>query len=222
MEEDSAELSLSVVIPAGSARLPGELDIPPDASGVVLFAHGSGSSRQSPRNKFVAKAVRDAGVATLLFDPLTGDEDAQAAGAADLRFNVKLLAQRLVAATRWIANQPATQHLGIGYFGASTGAAAALLAAAEIGPVIDAVVTRGGRSDLAPEALPKVEAPTLLIVGEQDDIVLGLNELAYERLECEKKLAVVPRATHLFEEPGALEKVAALAATWFRRHLRPR
>jgi putative phosphoribosyl transferase len=220
--EGVAELVPPVVITAGGARLSGELAIPRGATGVVLFAHGSGSGRQSPRNQFVAKAVREAGVATLLFDLLTGDEDARAAGAVDLRFNVKMLAQRLVAATRWVANQTATQHLGIGYFGSSTGAAAAFAAAAEIGPVIDAVVSRGGRPDLASEALASVEAPTLLLVGERDDIVLELNKLALARLGGEKKLVVVPGATHLFEERGALDKVANLAAKWFRKHLRPR
>lgn len=200
----------------------GELIIPRQAVGVVLFAHGSGSSRHSPDSQFVAKKIRDAGVGTLLFDLLTGEEEAQDAYTSHLRFDIGLLTHRLLAATRWIANQNETQHLGIGYFGATTGAAAALVAAAELGPVIDAVVSRGGRPDLAAQALGRVDAPTLLIVGERDDMVVQLNVDAFEQLCCEKDFAVVQGATHVFEEPGALEEVGTLAATWFRRHLKPR
>jgi alpha-beta hydrolase superfamily lysophospholipase len=170
----------------------------------------------------VAEAIREAGTGTLLFDLLTHEEERVDASTGHLRFDIGLLTQRLLAATRWIANQPATRHLGIGYFGSSTGGAAALMAAAELGPVIDAVVSRGGRSDLAGQSLLRVQAPTLLIVGERDDVVLELNKDAYQLLNCEKELAVVPGATHLFEEAGALEQVATTAAAWFRRHLKPR
>ena len=208
-------------IPAQTVTLDGDLTVPPAAAGIVLFAHGSGSSRLSPRNQFVARAIREAGVGTFLFDLLTREEEAEDAVTGRLRFDIGLLARRLVEATRWIANQPETQKLGIGYFGASTGGAAALVAAAEIGPGIDAIVSRGGRPDLARDALEKVQSPTLLIVGERDETVLELNRNAYARLRCEKELQVVPRATHLFEQRGALEEVARLAADWFRRHLRP-
>jgi len=211
-----------VQIQAGRAVLSGNLTIPENATGLVLFAHGSGSSRHSPRNQFVARAIREAGVGTFLFDLLTREEEAEDDVTGRLRFDIGLLARRLVEATRWIANQPETQELGIGYFGASTGGAAALVAAAEIGPTVGAVVSRGGRPDLAQDALEKVQSPTLLIVGERDETVLELNRSAYARLRCEKELAVIPRATHLFEEPGALEEVARLAADWFRRHLRAR
>lgn len=214
--------SRSVSIQAGGLALQGDLKVPAGASGVVLFAHGSGSSRHSPRNQFVAQALRDAGMATLLFDLLTHSEEAADAHDGHLRFNIELLAERLVAATRWVSRQNATQNFGIGYFGASTGGAAALVAAAELGSAIDAVVSRGGRPDLAGAALARVVSPALLIVGEQDDVVLQLNERAFEQLQCKKRLVVISCATHLFEEPGALEEVAALAAAWFRRHLRPR
>jgi putative phosphoribosyl transferase len=207
---------------SGGLSLEGDLSVPTNASGIVLFAHGSGSSRHSPRNQFVARALGEGGMATLLFDLLTPEEEENDDRNGRLRFDINLLAGRLVAATRWIANQPETQRLGIGYFGASTGGAAALVAAAEIGPAIDAVVSRGGRPDLAGEALEHIESATLLIVGERDETVLKLNRGAYARLPCEKELKVVPRATHLFEEPGALQKVARLAADWFRCHLRPR
>ncbi|HMC65455.1 MAG TPA: alpha/beta family hydrolase [Gemmataceae bacterium] len=207
---------------AAAVTLGGDLTIPANAVGIVLFAHGSGSSRHSPRNQFVARAIRERGVATLLFDLLTEEEEAQDDLTGRLRFDIGLLAGRLVAATKWIARQQETQKLGIGYFGASTGGAAALVAAAEIGPAIDAVVSRGGRPDLASEALESVQSPTLLIVGERDETVLELNRSAFDRLPCEKELKVITRATHLFEEPGALEQVARLAADWFRRRLRPR
>lgn len=212
----------SVRITTDSVVLEGEYCVPAGAVGIVFFAHGSGSSRHSPRNQAVARALQESGTGTLLFDLLTRQEEAEDVHTGHLRFNIGLLAQRLIAANRWVARQPRAEHLGFGYFGSSTGGAAALVAAAELGSVIDAVVSRGGRPDLAGEALPRVEAPTLLIVGERDDLVLRLNEGAFEQLRCEKELAVVPRATHLFEEPGALEEVARLAAVWFRRHLKPR
>jgi dienelactone hydrolase len=212
----------SVRIGVGSLTLEGEWCVPEGAEGIVLFAHGSGSSRHSPRNQTVARALQESGTGTLLFDLLTREEEAVDAHTGELRFDIGLLARRLVAATRWVARQPEGQHLGLGYFGSSTGGAAALVAAAELGSVVDAVVSRGGRPDLAGDALPRVEAPTLLIVGAWDDVVLQLNEAALEQLRCEKELAVVPCATHLFEEPGALEKVARLAAAWFKRYLKPR
>ncbi|HEY2952293.1 MAG TPA: alpha/beta family hydrolase [Verrucomicrobiae bacterium] len=213
---------LSVVIPAHEVTLAGELAIPGGAAGVAVFAHGSGSSRHSPRNQFVARAIRESGTGTLLFDLLTREEEAADARDGHLRFDIGLLAERLVAATQWMTGQANTRHLGIGYFGASTGGGAALVAAAQLGSVIGAVVSRGGRPDLAGAALARVEAPTLLIVGERDDVVVELNEAAYGQLRCEKEFAIVPRATHLFEEPGTLEEVARLAAAWFRRHLKPR
>lgn len=212
----------SVRIAADSLTLEGEWCVPAGGVGIVLFAHGSGSSRHSPRNQAVARVLQKSGTGTLLFDLLTREEEAADARTGRLRFDIGLLARRLVAATRWVARQPEGQHLGLGYFGSSTGGAAALAAAAELGSIVDAVVSRGGRPDLAGDSLPRVEAPTLLIVGERDDVVLQLNEEALEQLRCEKKLAVVPRATHLFEEPGALEEVARLAAAWFHRNLKPR
>ncbi len=202
--------------------LEGDLAVPAGAVGIVLFAHGSGSSRRSSRNQFVARVIRDAGIGTLLFDLLTPPEEAEDGATGRLRFDIALLARRLIGASRWIANQPETRSLGLGYFGASTGGGAALVAAAEIGPAIDAVVSRGGRPDLAADALEGVQSATLLIVGERDDTVLELNRCAYARLQCEKDLRVISRATHLFEEPGALPDVAQLAADWFRRYLRPR
>jgi pimeloyl-ACP methyl ester carboxylesterase len=208
--------------PAEALSLEGECVVPAGAVGIVLFAHGSGSSRHSPRNQFVAQAIREAGIATVLFDLLTAGEEAAERASGHLRFNICLLTRRLVDATRWVARRPDTQRMGIGYFGASTGAAAALAAAADIGPAIDAVVCRGGRPDLAGDALEQVQSPTLLIVGERDQEVLDLNRSAAARLHCEKEIRIVPRATHLFEEPGALEEVARLASDWFRSRLRPR
>jgi predicted alpha/beta-hydrolase family hydrolase len=213
---------LTLHIPAGEVTLAGDLAIPENAQGVVLFAHGSGSGRQSPRNQAVAEVLRDAGVATLLFDLLTPHEEAEDAYSGHLRFDIGLLSRRLAIVTEEIADDPRSRNLGLGYFGASTGGAAALRAAAGLGWTIDAIVSRGGRPDLAGEALAYVKAPTLLIVGECDQDVLRLNEGAYAQLQCEKSLAVVPHATHLFQEPGALEEVARLAADWFRKHLRPR
>jgi dienelactone hydrolase len=215
-------MSQAVQIPSAGLLLDGELNLPAEAPGLALFAHGSGSSRHSPRNQFVARTIREAGIGTLLFDLLTRDEEVEELESGHLRFNIDLLSQRLGDATRWIAGRSDTCRLGLGYFGASTGAAAALAAAAEIGPAIDAVVSRGGRPDLAGDALARVQAPTLLIVGSLDQVVLGLNQQALARLRCEKKLVVVPGASHLFEEPGTLDRVAQLAAEWFRLHLRPR
>lgn len=215
---DAARVTLR--IPCGAVTLEGELAIPPGASGVVVFAHGSGSSRHSPRNQFVARVIRESGNGTLIFDLLTAEEEAEDDLTARLRFDIGLLARRLVEVTRWLITQPATRSLGIGYFGASTGGAAALVAAAEAGRRIDAVVSRGGRPDLAGDALPRVAAPTLLIVGEYDEVVIGLNEEAFAELRCEKEMKIVSGATHLFEEHGALEMVAQLASDWFCRHLR--
>jgi len=208
-----------VRIPCAAATLDGELAIPPGSGSVVVFAHGSGSSRHSPRNQFVARVIRESGNGTLLFDLLTADEEIEDNVTRRLRFDIGLLASRLVGVTRWLMAQPATRNLGIGYFGSSTGGGAALVAAAEVGQPIDAVVSSGGRPDLAGDALPLVQAPTLLIVGEYDDVVIRLNQAAFAELSGEKELKIVAAATHLFEEPGTLEAVARLAAEWFRRHL---
>lgn len=198
-----------------SVTLQGMLAIPAGAPGVVLFAHGSGSSRLSPRNNYVAGVLREGGIGTLLFDLLTEEEDA----VYETRFDIPLLTDRLTGTTRWVTAQPNTKKLKIGYFGASTGAAAALEAAAVLGPTIGAVVSRGGRPDLAGPVLYRVKAPTLLIVGGHDDVVIKLNQHAYDRLKAEKELVIVPGATHLFEEPGTLEEVARLATEWFTRYL---
>src|SRR6266480_5270994 len=208
-----------VQIHAGHAVLSGNLTIPDNAVGLVLFAHGSGSSRHSPRNQFVARTLNDAGLATLLFDLLTPEEEAIDTYTREHRFNIGLLAERLVHATKRAKQQEQTRNLRVGYFGSSTGGAAALVAAAEISQDVGAVISRGGRPDLAGDALPKVRAPTLLIVGGNDDIVIELNEMARDQMHCEVKLEIVPGATHLFEEPGALEKVAKLASDWFVDHL---
>src|SRR6266540_7086478 len=208
-----------VQIPAGRAVLAGNLAIPDGAVALVLFAHGSGSSRHSPRNQFVARTLKDAGLATLLFDLLTPEEEAIDMRTRELRFNIGLLGERLVDATRWAKQQERTHDLRLGYFGSSTGAGAALVAAAEIPKDVGAVVSRGGRPDLAGDALPKVQAPTLLIVGGNDDVVIELNEMARDQMRCEVKLEILPGATHLFEEPGALEKVANLAGDWFVKHI---
>jgi len=207
-----------VHIPAGRATLDGNLTIVDGATALVLFAHGSGSSRHSPRNQFVARTLNKAGLATLLFDLLTPDEELIDVRTAELRFNIGLLAERLVHATRWARQEQQTCDLRIGYFGSSTGGGAALVAAASLPQDVGAVVSRGGRPDLAGEALPKVQAPTLLIVGGNDDIVIELNEQARDRMRCEVKLEIVPGATHLFEEPGALGRVAQLASDWFSLH----
>jgi len=208
-----------VQIHAGRAVLHGNLNIPENATALVLFAHGSGSSRHSPRNQFVARTLNEAGLATLLFDLLTPEEEAIDMQTREHRFNIDLLAVRLGHATKWAKQQEQTSNLGLGYFGSSTGGAAALMAAVDAPHNVDAVVSRGGRPDLAGEALPKVKAPTLLIVGGNEDIVIELNEQARDKMRCEVKLETIPGATHLFEEPGALEKVAQLASQWFSRHL---
>lgn len=204
-----------VHVPADGVTLEGALVIPREARGVVLFAHGSGSSRHSPRNNYVARVLQDGALGTLLIDLLTEREDAT----YETRFDIDLLARRLTATTEWLGEQPATQHLDMGYFGASTGAAAALRAAADVGSRIKAIVSRGGRPDMAESALDRVQAPTLLIVGGRDDVVIELNRRAFDRLRGVKELVIVPGATHLFEEPGALEEVARLAARWFGRYL---
>ncbi|MHB9022556.1 MAG: dienelactone hydrolase family protein [Armatimonadota bacterium] len=204
-----------VTINIDSVELFGNLSVPAEAQGLVLFAHGSGSSRLSTRNTYVAQVLRREGIATLLFDLLTAEEDRD----YERRFDIELLTQRLVQATSWVQRQPECSGLTLGYFGASTGSAAALNAAAELGTLIQAVVSRGGRPDLAMEALPRVQAPTLLIVGGADYGVIELNQQAFEQLPGEKHLAIVPGATHLFEEPHALEEVARLASEWFRRFL---
>jgi dienelactone hydrolase len=212
--------SQEILIPTNGIELEGRLGLPEAARGLVLFAHGSGSSRFSPRNNYVAQLLREAGLGTLLMDLLTRQEDAD----YRTRFDIRLLTERLIAATRWAMELPETRDLPIGYFGASTGAAAALEAAAQLGSdagdKVQAVVSRGGRPDLAREVLPHVLAPTLLIVGGDDTPVVDLNHAAYQRLRAEKELVIVPGATHLFEEPGKLEEVARLATAWFLRHLR--
>src|SRR5690606_31933501 len=205
-----------IEIPAGNATLYGSLDVPDRALGLVVFAHGSGSSRFSPRNRMVAGTLRDAGLGTLLFDLLTEDEERIDAVTREFRFDIEFLAERLVAVARWL-REPRGVTLPLGYFGSSTGAAAALLAAAH-GPSVRAVVSRGGRPDLAGDALELVQAPTLLIVGGNDLPVLELNRSALRRLRCEKKLVIVPGATHLFEEPGTLEQVTAEARAWYKTH----
>jgi dienelactone hydrolase len=212
----------TVQVPVGEVTLEGDLGVPGGARGVVLFAHGSGSSRHSPRNRYVARWLREAGLATLLLDLLTTTEGQVDEPTGHLRFDVGLLAERLTAATDWLAGRTETAALPLGYFGASTGAAAALLAAVGRADRVGAVVSRGGRPDLAGEALRRVQVPTLLIVGGHDFTVLRLNEWALAELGCrEKQLAVVPGATHLFEEAGALEEVARLAGDWFTAHLEP-
>lgn len=216
---DSRMPSQEIVIPLPGVNLGGELNLPSTTSGLVLFAHGSGSSRHSPRNQFVARTLRSAGVGTLLFDLLTADEERAEARTRHLRFNIPFLAQRLVGATRWAFEQSTVRGLKAGYFGSSTGAAAALVAAAELGDTISAVVSRGGRPDLAGDALERVSAATLLIVGGDDTQVIPLNEEAYARLPCQKELRIVPGASHLFEEPGTLEQVAQMASEWFAHHL---
>jgi putative phosphoribosyl transferase len=210
----------SVRIPSGDVNLDGDFSLPPEPAGVVLFAHGSGSSRFSPRNQYVARTLAENGLGTLLFDLLTPEEEAWDAKTAYLRFDIGLLASRLMDATRWIGLRQEFRDLPIGYFGASTGGAAALVAAAQLGETVHAVVSRGGRPDLAGSMLAQVKSPTLLIVGERDHLVIKLNQQAYTKLTSEKEFKIVPDATHLFEDPGALEEVARLAAAWFRRHLR--
>ena len=199
--------------------LEGNLSLPENPRGVVLFAHGSGSSRHSPRNQFVAQVLHEAGFATLLIDLLTMQEEEQDRYTGRFRFDIDLLSRRVVGATDWLTANPTTANLKIGYFGASTGAAAALVAAAKRPMAVGAVVSRGGRPDLAGSYLPAVQAPTLLLVGSQDTQVIELNRRAFSLLQCEKQLKIIPGASHLFEESGTLEKVAQLASQWFARYL---
>lgn len=207
----------SVNITLDGLTLRGNLAIPKNAIGMVIFSHGSGSSRLSPRNNYVAEVLQEKGLATLLFDLLTEKED----GVYENRFNIDLITMRLIDVTQWVQHQKEVKGLSIGYFGASTGAASALRAAAFYGNDIMAVVSRGGRPDLALQDLYKVTAPTLLIVGGRDNVVIELNEKAYQKLQCERKLEIIPKATHLFEEPGKLEEVARISANWFATHLQP-
>jgi putative phosphoribosyl transferase len=208
-----------VQVPADGGAIVGDLSLPERAAAVVLFAHGSGSSRHSPRNRAVAASLQRAGLGTLLIDLLTPAEERADSEGASLRFDITLLSRRLLRVMDWLAREPATRHLWLGLFGASTGAAAALVAAAQVPERVAAVVSRGGRPDLAGVALEGVRAPTLLVVGGEDRTVLGMNLEAHGHLVCEKNLVVIPGATHLFEEPGALEEVARLASSWFLRHL---
>lgn len=208
-----------VLILAEGATLAGSWSIPPDARGAVLFAHGSGSSRFSPRNRFVAQVLREGGLATLLLDLLTPTEEEVDEQTAQLRFDIGFLAKRLLGAARWLRQDADGSRLRFGYFGASTGAAAALVAAAEGPDLVQAIVSRGGRPDLAGPALASVRAPTLLLVGGRDVPVIELNRQAFAKLACEKRIEIVPGATHLFEEPGALDRVAKLARDWFGHHL---
>jgi pimeloyl-ACP methyl ester carboxylesterase len=200
-------------------KLEGFLNIPEHPSGVVLFAHGSGSSRYSPRNQFVARVLHDAGIATLLVDLLTVREEEYDQYTGHLRFNIDLLGERVALVTDWLTQYSATRNLNIGYFGASTGAAAALVAAVQHPRIVKAIVSRGGRPDLAKSCLGRVGSPTLLIVGEKDTQVITLNRMAYSLLHCPKQIEIVTGATHLFEEPGTLEQVAQLASRWFMKYL---
>jgi dienelactone hydrolase len=213
---------VSIRVPAGRVALEGNLSVPDGARGVVLFAHGSGSGRHSPRNRFVARQLNGAGLATLLIDLLTEEEERTEMYTRHLRFDIGLLARRLVGATDWLAGEPRTANLAVGYFGASTGGGAALVAAAQRPGRVEAVVSRGGRPDLAGDSLPRVTAPTLLIVGGDDEPVIDMNQWALERLGSPvKRLEIIPGASHLFEEPGALEEVARMAADWFTHYLAP-
>lgn len=207
----------SVNIRLDGLTLKGNLAVPKNAIGMVLFSHGSGSSRLSPRNNYVAEVLQEKGLATLLFDLLTEEEDR----VYENRFNIDLITRRLIEVTQWVQHQKEVKGLSIGYFGASTGAASALRAAAFFGKDIKAVVSRGGRPDLALKELFKVTAPTLLIVGGWDNVVIKLNEKAYQKLQCQRKLKAIPNATHLFEEPGKLEEVARISANWFAKYQQP-
>lgn len=213
------QLERTVTVPTRTVQLQGTLAVPEHARGVVLFAHGSGSSRFSTRNRFVARVLGDAGIATLLLDLLSPPEEEADLLTRHLRFDIPLLARRLVDAIDWLAANPGTAELRVGLFGASTGGGAALVAAAERPNRVSAVVSRGGRPDLAGDALANVHAPTLLLVGERDELVIELNERARARMTADVTLEVIPRATHLFEEPGTLEEVAARARDWFLIHL---
>jgi len=207
-------------IPVGNVEVEGNLFLPSGTQSMVVFAHGSGSSRFSPRNQYVAKEFNKANLGTLLFDLLTPEEEEEDELTAEYRFNIALLAARLVGTTQWLRNDPSTRNLKIGYFGASTGAAAALIAAAKLPEEVSAVVSRGGRPDLAGEYLADVQAPTLLLVGGWDEEVIELNKQAQTQMRNENKLVIIPEATHLFEEPGKLEEVAKLSRDWFQRYLR--
>lgn len=220
MNKPNAENRYVQILSSG-VRLEGIVSIPEDVNGMVLFVHGSGSSRHSPRNQYVAQTLQEAGLVTLLFDLLTTSEEEVDLRTRHLRFDIDLLARRTAGALEWLDSQPYAQGLKRGLFGSSTGAAAALIAAAELPEKVDAVVSRGGRPDLAGPALPGVQAPTLLIVGENDEVVIELNEQALAQMQAgsEKKLTIVPAASHLFEEPGTLEYAARLARDWFHRHL---
>jgi putative phosphoribosyl transferase len=210
-------VSDDVVVNAGGLSLPGSVQVPDGAAGIVVFVHGSGSSRHSPRNRYVASVLTDAGLGTLLFDLLTPDEEADRSNV----FDIELLAQRLTRVTSWLRDQPFASGSAVGWFGASTGAGAALWAAADPDADVAVIVSRGGRPDLAGPRLQAVRAPTLLIVGGADDVVLDLNRAAQAQLRCPNDLVVVPGATHLFEEPGTLEQAAAAARDWFVQHLHP-
>lgn len=213
-------LKAEVKISAGDVILTGELSLPNNTEGIVLFANGSGGSRHSARNRYVASILQSTGIGTLLFDLLTEDEEAIDKVTAHLRFNIGLLAERLIQVTHWVQKNPSTANLKIGYFGASTGAAAALVAAAVLGKQIFTVVSRGGRPDLAEGALSAVKSPTLFIVGSFDNLVIELNEQAAELMTCEKSIKVVYSASHLFEEPGKLEEVAKISSEWFAQKLK--
>lgn len=214
----STNKELQVKIPVGSVLLEGSIYIPEKAIGIVIFAHGSGSGRHSPRNRFVAETLNNHGIATLLVDLLTADEEGIDLKTAEYRFNISLLARRLSGISNWVMEQPLTHSLRIAYFGASTGGGAALIAAAQLGEAIAAVVSRGGRPDLAGNSLQKVRAPTLLLVGEKDQIVIELNKKALSQMNTDSRLEIIPKASHLFEEAGALEAVAERAAEWFTNH----
>lgn len=215
------EIVRNVKIPAGGVLLEGELRLPPDPLGIVVFAHGSGSSRFSPRNQAVAATIRSAGVGTLLFDLLTKAEESLDAYTRHIHFDIPLLANRLIATIDWVSDDQSTKGFDVGLFGASTGAAAALVAAAKVKNGVRAVVSRGGRPDLAGDFLPLVDCPTLMILGALDDMVIDLNRKAISRMNCEVEMKIIPGATHLFEEPGALDFVARLAAEWFIKYLKP-
>lgn len=220
MDKFAIDMEHPISITSDNVQLDGLLHIPRAASGIVVFAHGSGSSRFSPRNQFIARELQQINIATLLFDLLTTEEDEIDTQTSQYRFDINFLASRLVSATKWILKNPALNKLPIGYFGASTGGGAALVAAAKLANEIKAVVSRGGRPDLAGESLSYVEAPTLLIVGGDDGTVIQLNQYAFDVLHCEKKMEIVSGATHLFEEPGKLEEVSRLANYWFKEYLK--
>lgn len=220
MMEYAHDTEHPIVIDCGDVKLESLLFLPKEPTGMVLFAHGSGSSRLSPRNQFIARDLQKINKVTLLFDLLTPEEEALDVQTSQYRFDIGFLADRLSGATEWLMKNPVLKKLPMGYFGASTGGGAALVAAARQAMLIKAVVSRGGRPDLAGESLPYVKAPTLLIVGSLDDQVIELNEKAYQALTCEKKMEIVPGATHLFEEPGKLEEVSHLTAAWFKQYLR--